>query len=41
MVLVRTLHLRGEKGVGTKLGMKIGFVGGIFLLICLVKGRFN
>ena len=41
MVLVRTLHLRGEKGVGTKLGMKIGFVGGIFLLICLAKGRFN
>ena len=41
MVLVRTPYLRGEKCVGTKLGMKIGFVGGIFLVICLVKGRFN
>ena len=40
-MLVRALYLGGEKGVGTKLGMKIGFVDGIFLVIYLVKGRFN
>ena len=41
MVFVRALHLQGEWGIGTKQGMKIGFVGGIFLLIHLVKGRSN
>ena len=41
MVLVRALHLQGEWGVGTKQGMKIGFMDGTFLLIHLVKGRSN
>ena len=37
MVLVRALHLRGERDVGTKQGMKIGFVGGFFQLIFLLR----
>ena len=37
MVLVRALPLRGERDVGTKQGMKIGFVGGIFQLIFLLR----
>ena len=37
MVLVRALRLQGEWGVGTKQGMKIGFVGGIFQMIFLLR----